>query len=108
MFSAPSGRVEPFLRAFFRPKCHNPEVFVEECIDEYVRAYSQPGALRGGFSYYRAMFTENRALDAADHGKRIAAPTLVLWGTDGGLTVFESQTKRSSFWIVPAEPASVR
>lgn len=29
-------RVEPFLRAFFWPRCHNPAVFVEEGIAEPV------------------------------------------------------------------------
>ncbi len=79
------GNVEDFLRAFFRPKCHNPAVFIEEGIAEYTRAYSAPGALRGGFSYYRAMFAENRALDAESAGRRIREPVLVLWGTDGGV-----------------------
>lgn len=81
------GRVEPFLRAFFRPKCHNPAVFVEECIAEYTRAYSAPGALRGGFGYYRAMFDANRALDAESDGRRIAEPVLCLWGNSGGMGI---------------------
>jgi len=78
-------RVEPFLRAFFRPKCANPAVFVEEGIDEYVRAYSAPGALRGGFGYYRAMFADNRRLDAESAGRRIVEPLLCLWGNEGGM-----------------------
>ena len=79
------GRIEPFLRAFMRPKCYDPDFLTAEEMAEYVRAYSQPGALRGGFSYYRAMLKENRALDAESAGKTIEAPTLVLWGTDGGM-----------------------
>jgi len=78
-------RVEAFLRAFFWPKCHNPAVFIEEGIAEYTRAYSAPGALRGGFSYYRAMFVENRALDAESAGRRIGEPVLCLWGNSGGM-----------------------
>ncbi len=79
------GRVEPFLRAFMRPKCYDPDFLGPEEMAEYVRAYAQPGALRGGFNYYRAMATENRALDAESAGRRIEAPTLVLWGTEGGM-----------------------
>ncbi len=77
--------VEGFLRSLFRPKCHNPGRFIEECIDEYTRAYSQPGALRAGFAYYQAMFAENRALDRESAGRMITEPLLVLWGNDGGM-----------------------
>ena len=80
-----SGNVEAFLRAFFWPKCYNPAVFIEEGIAEYTRAYSAPGALRGGFNYYRAMFAENRALDAEGAGRKIQEPVLCLWGNNGGL-----------------------
>ncbi len=79
------GRVESFLRAFMRPKCYNPVFLTPEEWAEYVRACSQPGALRGGFNYYRCMANENRALDAESAGQRIEAPTLVLWGTEGGM-----------------------
>lgn len=79
------GREALFLRAFFWPKCHNPAVFVEECIAEYARAYAMPGALRGGFGYYRAMFEANRAIDRESEGRRIHEPMLVLWGNDGGM-----------------------
>lgn len=77
--------VETFLRALFGPKCHNPERFIEEGIAEYTRAYSQPGALRAGFAYYKAMFAENRALDRESAGQRITDPLLVLWGNSGGM-----------------------
>ncbi len=79
------GRVETFLRAFMRPRCYDPDFLGPEEMAEYVRAYSQQGALRGGFSYYRCMAKENRALDAESAGRRIEAPTLVLWGTEGGM-----------------------
>ena len=80
-----SGNVEAFLRAFFRPKCYNPAVFIEEGIAEYTRAYSAPGALRGGFGYYRAMFAENRQLDVESAGRKIQEPVLCLWGNNGGM-----------------------
>ena len=77
--------VEGFLRALFRPKCHDPAVFIEECIAEYTRAYSQPGVLGAGFAYYRAMFEENRAIDRDSAGQRIVEPVLVMWGESGGM-----------------------
>jgi pimeloyl-ACP methyl ester carboxylesterase len=45
---------------------------------------SQPGALRAGFEDYRAGGTVDLAHDRADAGRRIKAPTLVLWATEGG------------------------
>ncbi len=79
------GRVREFLRIFFRPKCHNPAAFLDECLEEYTRAYSPPDALRGGFNYYRAMFGENRVLDSESEGLKIREPILCLWGNDGGM-----------------------
>jgi haloacetate dehalogenase len=76
--------VRGFLQAFFRPKTHNPET-LDEFIDEYVRAYSKPGALRGGFAYYKAMFDENPALDAENPDARIAEPVHCVWGNSGGM-----------------------
>ncbi|CAN0316233.1 unnamed protein product [Discosporangium mesarthrocarpum] len=76
--------VETFLRAMMAPKYFNP-AHLEEAIDEYVRAYSATGALRGGFSYYRAMFEENRALDHESAGRTISDPIRCLWGNHGGM-----------------------
>jgi len=80
--------VRLFLQALFRPKYHNPAV-MEEGLDEYVRAYSAPGALRGGFAYYKAMFDENPALDVENPRARIEEPVHMLWGNSGGMGVFD-------------------
>jgi len=76
--------IKLFLQAMFRPKYHNP-ADMDEAIDEYVRAYSKPGALRGGFAYYKAMFDENPALDAENPDARIAEPVHCVWGNSGGM-----------------------
>ena len=47
----------------------------------YVKAYSQPGALRGAFSDYRAG-KEDVVQDDADADSLIQCPTLALWGED--------------------------
>jgi haloacetate dehalogenase len=41
-----SGREELWLRYIFSSWCYDPQLFSSEDIAEYVRAYSQPGALR--------------------------------------------------------------
>lgn len=56
-----------------------------DAVDDYVRAFTAPGALRAGFDDYRAL-DEDVAQDqaSADAGQRLALPVLALWG-DGGL-----------------------
>ncbi len=73
-----------FLEAFFRPKYHD-AANMDEALDAYVRAYSKPGALRGGFNYYRAMFEENRRIDAEAPERRIREPVHCVWGKSGGM-----------------------
>ena len=56
--------------------------FEETDIIEYVRAYSQPGSIRGSCAHYQAALNEDAAQWAADVGKKILTPTLVIWGED--------------------------
>ncbi len=76
-----SGREEVWLRFIFSSWCYNPELFTPEEIAVYVKSYSQPGALRGAFSDYRAG-REDVAQDEQDKDVLISCPTLVLWGED--------------------------
>jgi pimeloyl-ACP methyl ester carboxylesterase len=76
-----AGREEIWLRFIFSSWCYNPELFTPEEMAVYVTAYSQPGALRGAFSDYRAG-REDVAQDEADKEALIRCPTLVLWGED--------------------------
>jgi len=76
-----AGREEIWLRFIFSSWCYNPELFTPDELAVYVKAYSQPGALRGAFNDYRAA-PEDVAQDQADKDVRIACPTLVLWGED--------------------------
>lgn len=57
--------------------------------DEYVKAWSQPGALTGGLNYYRAARVGPPARDGApasgtlgveEHATVVSVPTLVIWG----------------------------
>ncbi len=54
-----------------------------EAIEEYVRAFSAPGALRAGFDDYRASFPTDAEADDAEAGRKLGMPLLALWGADG-------------------------
>jgi pimeloyl-ACP methyl ester carboxylesterase len=75
------GREREYLSWFYREFSWQPGAIGAEDIDEYVRTYSQPGALRAGFSYYRNIprnIADNRAL--LDSGFRLPMPVLAVGG----------------------------
>lgn len=75
------GREEIWLRFILNSWTYDPEALSAEDIATYVRAYSQPGGLRGAFEDYRA-WPEDLAQDQVDKDTKIACPTLALWGRD--------------------------
>lgn len=75
------GREEIFLRHFYSTWCYDPGAIEEAAVAEYVRAYSQPGALRGAFSDYRAGPVD-LAQDIEDQDNLIDCPVLAIWGSE--------------------------
>lgn len=53
-----AGRERAYLSWFYREGAYDPAAIDERARDEYVRCYSAPGGLRGGFEYYRAYETD--------------------------------------------------
>ena len=53
-----------------------PGTFTDADLDEYARAFSAPGAATGAINYYRA------AVRSPGPTRKIAAPTLLIWGED--------------------------
>ena len=77
-----TGNERSYLTWFFRELAHNPGAISTDAIDEFVRCYSQPGALRAGFEYYRAAFTD--AVDIASHAETpLDIPVLAYGGRRG-------------------------
>ena len=75
------GRERLYLSWFYREFCWQKDAISSADVDEYVRCYSQPGALRAGFGYYRNIpqdQADNRALLAS--GFRLPMPVLALGG----------------------------
>ena len=75
------GRERAYLSWFYDAFSWQPGAFAPADIDEYLRTYSQPGALRAGFAYYRNIphdVADNRAF--VDAGRRLAMPVLAIGG----------------------------
>jgi haloacetate dehalogenase len=79
-----AGREEIYLRYMYRTSAYNPAAIEEEAVQEYLRCFRQPGAMRAAFDDYRAGATIDFEQDGADRDKKVAAPTLILWGEAGG------------------------
>jgi len=73
-----------WLRYMYRTSAYNPAAIEEDAVQEYVRCFRQPGAMRAGFEDYRASATIDLEHDGADRDTKVAVPTLVLWGEAGG------------------------
>jgi pimeloyl-ACP methyl ester carboxylesterase len=76
-----TGRERDYLGWFYREFCWQRGAIEPADVDEYVRCYSQPGALQAGFAYYRAIpddQVDNRAI--LESGFRLPMPVLALGG----------------------------
>jgi pimeloyl-ACP methyl ester carboxylesterase len=76
-----TGRERAYLAWFYREFCYRPNAITDADLDEYLRTYTQPGALRAGFAYYRNLprdKADNRAL--LDSGFRLRMPVLAIGG----------------------------
>jgi pimeloyl-ACP methyl ester carboxylesterase len=67
------GREDIYLAWFYRTFAYRPDAVGPEDLQEYVRTYAQPGAMRAGFGYYRAMMQ-----DMADNKLEIAKGKLTM------------------------------
>jgi pimeloyl-ACP methyl ester carboxylesterase len=65
----------------------NRDLFTPEEVEKYTDAYSQPGALRGGFNCYRSAY-RGGAFSAGGDAK-VMPKTLVLWGDSDAIFPFE-------------------
>lgn len=80
-----SQDVAGYLGYFYERWTYQRHGLEPEAVEEYVRAFSAPGALRAGFDDYRASFPDDAAHDDADAeaGRGLTMPVLALWGAGG-------------------------
>jgi pimeloyl-ACP methyl ester carboxylesterase len=78
------GRERDYLTWIFATKSTRIYAIEPAALDEYVRVYSAPGAMRAGFAWYRANFNADGLAQAkARAAKRLPMPVLALGGSDG-------------------------
>jgi pimeloyl-ACP methyl ester carboxylesterase len=75
-----AGREDVYLRYMYRKGGARPDAISEEAQQEYLRAYSQPGAMRAGFNYYRAMAQDAKDNMAFIRQGKLKMPVLVYGG----------------------------
>lgn len=83
------GREREYLSWIFSNYAYKPQYVA---IDEYVRAYSMPGAMRAGFSYYRALPTTIEQNGNRTRAK-LTMPILALGGDFGTGNLAETTLK---------------
>lgn len=78
------GREAAYLNWFYKEYSERAGAVSAEDLAEYVRTYSQPGAMRAGFEYYRSVELSNTFASEviAKHGK-LRIPTLTVGGGAG-------------------------
>ncbi|PRY07805.1 alpha/beta fold hydrolase [Kineococcus rhizosphaerae] len=72
------GREEVFVRWFYENYGHHQRVIAESAVQEYLRTYTTPGAMRTGFALYR-----NIGQDIADN-QDLTPLTIPVLGVGGG------------------------
>jgi pimeloyl-ACP methyl ester carboxylesterase len=77
------GRERLYISWFYRTFGYRPDAIGEAELDEYARTYAQPGAMRAGFAFYRAL-----PQDAADNAAiikrfKLPMPVLGIGGANG-------------------------
>jgi pimeloyl-ACP methyl ester carboxylesterase len=78
------GRERDYLAWIFATKSTRIYAIEPAAVDEYVRVYSAPGAMRAGFAWYRTNFsTEGLAQAKVRAANRLPMPVLALGGNDG-------------------------
>ncbi|WP_330249024.1 MULTISPECIES: alpha/beta hydrolase [unclassified Streptomyces] len=76
-----ASREEIWLTDFYRSWSYDPDMLTPEEIAVYVRAYQQPGTVRGSCMDYRAA-PQDVAQDQEDADQLIDCPVLTMWGED--------------------------
>ncbi len=112
-----AGRERVYLTHFYR-KCYNPGAFSHADIDEYIAAFSAPGALRASMAHYGAIWTDLKH-NIENAKQLLEMPVLALGGemSFGERTVSSARKiakdvrgrsmPRCAHWVAEEEPEAL-
>lgn len=75
-----AGREDVYLAWFYRTFAYRPDAVGPDDLQEYLRTYTQPGAMRAGFSLYRAMGQDVIDNEANIARQKLPMPVLTVTG----------------------------
>jgi pimeloyl-ACP methyl ester carboxylesterase len=75
-----AGREDVYLAWFYRTFAYRPDAVGEDDLREYLRTYRQPGAMRAGFSFYRALQQDAEDNRAIAQRLKLEMPVLAVGG----------------------------
>lgn len=75
-----AGREAIYLSWFYRTFAYRPDAVSADDLDEYLRTYTQPGAMRAGFGLYRAMGQDVADNEATVASFKLPMPVLTVAG----------------------------
>lgn len=73
------GRERLYLEYFFRSFAYDKSSITRDDVEEYVRCYKRPGALRAGFSFYRAHGTNTEQISKLS-SRKLSIPVIAYGG----------------------------
>lgn len=113
-----AGHERQFISWFHNSEAVNARAFTDADEETYPRAFSMPGALRGGFEYYRA-FPEDAVANAAFAKTKLTIPVLGIGGDQSfapiigdhlrhvAIDVRTVSIKDSGHWVAEERPDQV-
>lgn len=75
------GHEETYLKWFYQNLAHPSYEIDEDSVQEYVRTYSQPGAMRAGFDYYRTWPQDVSRFAELTRKQKLQMPVLSVFST---------------------------
>lgn len=88
-----AGREREYMNWFFRNMAYNPRAISDSHVDEYVRAYSAPGAMRAALNYYSSFYVTG--LQNLESGKiPLRIPVLAIGGNASVASMVAHEMRR--------------
>jgi pimeloyl-ACP methyl ester carboxylesterase len=113
-----AGKERELLAWYFWHWSANPDAVDQADFEVYVRQLQKPGALRGGFSHFAAVFDDTEVFKSYA-GRKVEAPVLALGGERGAANFVEGAMRQlatqvqggvvanAGHWIADEQPAAL-